>query len=80
MDAIHQHLTVSPGTKAEAMEAIGVAAGLTPGSLVAVQTVDPVTHRRSVRHTEKNVFTATKRDILANSVIRSNVASFLDQM
>ena len=70
-------ITVSPRTKAEAVEAIGVTAGLTP---VAVQTVNPVIHLRSARHKGKNVFTATKRDILANSVVPSNVASFLDQM
>ena len=73
-------ITVSPSTKAEAMEATRVTAGLTPGSLVAVQTVDPVTHLRSARHVGKNVFTDTKRDILANSVIQSNVASLLDQV
>ena len=50
--------------KAEAVEAIGVTAGLTPGSLVAVQSVDLVTHLGSARHMGKNVFTATKRDIL----------------
>ena len=55
-------------TKAEAVEAIGITAGLTPGSLVGVQTVDPVTYLRSVRHTGKNVLTATEKDILANSV------------
>ena len=73
-------ITVSPSTKAEAVEAIGATAGLTPGSLVAVQTVDPVTHLRSARHTRKNVFTATKRDILANSVIWSKLGSLLDQV
>ena len=73
-------ITVSPSTKTEAVEAIGGTAGLTPGSLVAAQTVDPVTHLRSARHMGKNVFTATKRDTLANSVIQSNVASLLDQV
>ena len=62
-------ITVSPSTKTEAVEAIEVIAGVTPGSLVAVQTVDSVIHLKSARHMGKNVFTATKRDILASSVI-----------
>ena len=71
---------VSLSTKAEAMKAIGVIAGLNLESLAGVQIVYPVTHLRSAKHTAKNVFTATKRDILASFVIQSNVASHLDQL
>ena len=35
-------ITVSPSTKVEAMEAIGVTVGPSPGSLVGVRIVDPV--------------------------------------
>ena len=70
----------SPNTKAEAMEAIGVTAGPSQGSLVVVQTVDPVTHLRSAKHMAKNVFIATKRNILANFVSPNIRASHLDQM
>ena len=38
-----------PNTKAEAVEAIAVTAGPSPGSLAGVQTVDPVTHLRSAK-------------------------------
>ena len=70
----------SPNTKAEAIEAIGVTAGPNPGSLVGVQIVDPVTHLKSVRPMARNVFTATRKGILASFVIQNNVASLLDQM
>ena len=60
VDAIHQRTIVNLSTKAEAVEAIGVIAGLNLESLVGVQIVDPVTHLRSAKHTAKNVFTATK--------------------
>ena len=62
------------------MEAIGVTAGPNPGSLVDVQILDPITDLRSVRPMARNVFTATRKDILASFVVQSNVASLLDQM
>ena len=71
---------VNLSTKAEAVEAIGVIAGPNLENLVGVQIVDPFTHLRCAKHMAKNVFTATKRDILASFVIQSNVASHLDQM
>ena len=70
----------SVNTKAEAMQAIGVTAGPSPGSLVGVQIVNPVTHLKSVRPMARNVFIATRKDILASFVIQNNVASLLDQM
>ena len=73
-------ITVSPFTKAEAVEAKGATAGPSPGSLAGVQIVDPVTLLRSVRPMTKNVFTATRKDILASFVLQNNVASLLDQM
>ena len=42
--------------------------------------VDPVTHPRSARPMARNVFTATKKDILASFGIQNNMASHLDQM
>ena len=54
-------ITVSPSTKAEAMEAIGVTAGLTPGNLVAVQTVDPVTHLKKWKAYGKECFHCHKK-------------------
>ena len=71
---------VNLSTKAEAMEAKEVIAGPNLENLVGVQIVDPGTHLRSAKHMAKNVFTATKRDILASFVIQSNMASHLDQM
>ena len=47
------------------------------GSMAGVQIVVPVTLPKNVRHTAKNVFTATRKDILANFVIQSNVESLL---
>ena len=64
----------------QVVEAIQVTAGPSPGSLVGVQIVDPVTHLRSVRPMARNVFTATRKDILASFVVQNNVASLLDQM
>ena len=73
-------IAVSLNIRAEAVEAIGVTAGPSQGSLVGVRIVDLVTHLRSAKLMAKNVFTATRRDILASFVIQSNVASHLDQM
>ena len=74
-------ITVSQNTEAEAMEAIGVTAGLSlEGLVVGVQTVVPVTLPKSVRHRTKNVFTATRRDTSVSFVIQSNMESLLDQM
>ena len=70
----------SPNTKAEAVEAIGVTAGPSPESLAGVRIVDPVTHLRSERPMARNVFTATRKGILASFVIQNNVASLLGQM
>ena len=73
--------TISLYIKVEAMEAIGFTAGLNQeGLVVVVQIVVPVTHLRNVRHTAKNVFTATRKDILVSFVIQSNVESLLDPM
>ena len=70
---------VSQNRKVEA-KAIGVIAGLNVKSLAGVQIVDPVTLPKNARHTAKNVFTATRKDILASFVVPSIVASLLDQM
>ena len=70
---------VSPNTKAEAMEAIEVTVGLSPEGLAAdVQIVVPVTLPKNVRHTAKNVFTATRRDTSVSFVTLSNVEILLD--
>ena len=75
-----REIAVSLNIRAEAEEAIGVTAGPSPGSLAGVQIVDPVTHLRSARPMAKNVFIATRKDILASFVIQNNVTSHLDQM
>ena len=72
-------ITASLNTKAEAMEAIGVTAGSNPGSLVDVRIVVPVIHPKSAKLMERNVFTATRKDILASFVTSNNVESLLDQ-
>ena len=72
---------VSLNTKAEAVEAIGVTAGLSPeDQVVGVQIVVPVTHPKNVRHMAKNVFTVIRKDILISFVVSSNMASLLDSM
>ena len=75
-----REIAVSLNIRAEAEEAIGVTAGPSPGNLVDVQIVVPVTHLRSVKHMAKNAFTATIKDILASFVIQSNMASHPDQL
>ena len=68
-------ITASLSTKAEAVEAIGVTAGPNLEILVGVQIVVPVICPKSAKHTEKDVFTATRKDI---SVIQS-IQSLLDR-
>ena len=70
----------SPNTKAETVEAIGVTAGASPGSLAGVQIMDPVTHLKSAKLMTRNAFTATRKDILASFFVQNNVTSLLDQM
>ena len=73
--------TVSLNIRAEAVEAIGVTAGLNQEGLAAgVQIVVPVTLPKNIRHMTKNVFTATSKDILVSFVILSNLESLLDPM
>ena len=80
VDAIHQRNNSNLNTKVGAIEAIGVIADHNLESLAGVQIVDSVTQPRSAKLMAKNVFTATRRGILASFVIQSNVASHLDQM
>ena len=71
--------TVNSNIKAEAMEAIGVIAGLSPeGLVVDVPTVGPATHPKSARHMAKNAFTVIRRDILVSIVIQNSVVNLLD--
>ena len=72
--------TVSPNTKAEAMEAIGVIAGPNLESLVGVPTVGPAIHPKSARHTAKSAFIAIRKVISVSFVIPSNVENLLDPM
>ena len=66
------NITTDLSQKAKAVEAIEAIAGLSPGSQVPVQIVVPIIHPESARLMVKNVFTATKRDTLANYVSPSN--------
>ena len=54
-------IAVSLNIKAEAVEAIGVTAGPSPGSLAGVRIVDPVTHLGGAKPMARNVFTANKK-------------------
>ena len=71
--------TVSSSIKAEAVEAIGVIAGLSPEGLVAgVPTVGPAIHPKSVRYIAKNASTVIRRDISVSIVIPSNMENHWD--
>ena len=70
--------TVSPSTKAEAMETIGVIAGLSLEAQVGVPTLGPAINPKSARHTAKNAFTVIKRDISISIVIPSNMENRQD--
>ena len=73
--------TVSSSIKAEAVEAIGVIAGLSPeGLMVGVPTVGPAIHPKSARHTAKSASTVIRRDISVSIVIPSNVENCQDSV
>ena len=71
--------TVSSSIKAEAVEAIGVIAGLSPeGLVVGVPTVGPAIHPKSARYIAKNASTVIRRDISVSIVIPSNMENHWD--
>ena len=72
--------TVSPNTKAEAVEAIGVIAGPNLESLVGVPTVGPAIHPKNARHMAKSAFTVIRKVISVSFVIPSNEESLRNPM
>ena len=71
---------VSPSTKAEAVEAIGVIAGPNLESLVGVPTVGPAIYPKNARHMAESAFTVIRKGISVSFVIPSNVENLLDPM
>ena len=67
--------TVNSNIKAEAVEATGVIAGLSPEGLVGVPTVGPAIHPKSAEHTAKNAFTVIRRDISVSIVVPNNMVN-----
>ena len=72
--------TVSPNTKAEAVEAIGVIAGPNLESLVGVSIVVLAIHPKSARLMAKSASIAIRKVISVSFVIPSNVENPLDPM
>ena len=72
--------TVSPNTKAEAMEAIGVIAGPNLESLVSVPIVVLAIHPKGARHMAKSASIAIRKVISVRIAIPSNVENLLDPM